>query len=199
MSVKSDEPYTLNVDSVFAWTRRGPDFCTPKYRSMLISSVAVFCGIIVGLIVIEVAGLTRLPLWVILPSVAIICGVILYAQHRLLFREQNVKLLFKNMSFQFDFSKEQLYYISESGEETEPIFCDKGFERILQHGENLLLLQGAPNLDLAIGLEKRLTPYATPAFAYRDFVVGLMIKDKACMDVICRHLQQRQAEINTDS
>lgn len=42
MSVKSDEPYTLNVDSVFAWTRRGPDFCTPKYRSMLISSVAVF-------------------------------------------------------------------------------------------------------------------------------------------------------------
>lgn len=169
MSVKSDEPYTLNVDSVFAWTRRGPDFCTPKYRSMLISSVAVFCGIIVGLIVIEVAGLTRLPLWVILPSVAIICGVTLYAQHRLLCREQNVKLLFKNMSFQFDFSKEQLYYISESGEETEPIFCDKGFERILQHGENLLLLQGAPNLDLAIGLEKKINAICHARFCVSRF------------------------------
>lgn len=198
MDTNNDKTYSLKVDSVLAWTRRGSDFYTPKYRSMLISSVAVFCGVIIALITVEVAGLTRLPLWITPPSVVIIGGVILYAQHRLLSRERNVKMLFTNMSFQFDFSKEQLYYISDNGEKTEPIFCDKGFGRALQHGENLLLLQGSPNLDLIIGLEKRLTTYNAPSFAYRDFVIGLMIKDKKCMDIINQRLQERQAEINNE-
>lgn len=190
--------FKLKADSVLAWTRRGSDFYSSKYRSMLISSVAVFCGVIIALIVIEIAGLTRLPLWVTLPTVAIIGGVFFYAQHRLLYQERNVKMLFTNMSFRFDFSKEQLYYISDNGEKPEPIFCDKGFEQALQHGENLLILKGTPNLELVIGLEKRLTPYATPAFAYRDFVIGLMFKDKKCMDSICNLLQKRQAEIKIE-
>lgn len=184
--------YSFSAESMMTWNRRGSDYYNPKYRNLLIHSVAVFFGVLVGLALGKVARLATLPWWIVVPALTIPYVVYVYAYYRTKLKKNHGSLVFHEMDFVFDYDNNQVQAVSKDKRYITDIFDKEGFAKVYQK-KNSFIIMGRPNVEMLMHLERELTKHRFPPMAYFDFVLVLTPERQETITEITHQLCNKAA------